>query len=356
MKPIKSTILIAILLTVSGCQSLHIEKRMYRKGYTVFWNKRLPNNESTSEKLRLKQTENKSTPPKNDDSRNEVFTKTETDPGSDSLRTPAETLTVLSQSAGVKQEVNEEKTVYKEQEKKASSNKTNTNSKIESAIKQKSPWLLLTLSITLLYPMIARGSRRRNMRIWAAKNVRQAQFTIGVLTVISSGIAYFLGGFFSEFIHASLLPIAFTTVGGFSILHLYSKEPRVKSNALLGVSMASTAAMFALGAAQQPTVEDPYILPGWAIICWLLLIIVVMLAAMVGIGVLSCQIYCYTGQLALAAIVGWGGIAIIVFFGFWAIFSLFKRESQREKSYAKRALLVVLSLAVLLGILTLISN
>ena len=354
--PFKSIILFAILLTVLGCQLIHVEKRVYRKGYTVFWNKRLPTNESKSEKLVLKQKGNQSKPPKNDDSGKEAFTKTETDSGSDSLSTPLETLTILNQPDIVKHEVNEEKTVYKEQDKMASSNKTDSNSKIESAIKQKSPWLLLTFGVAFLFPLMARDSRRRKMRKWASKNVRQAQFAIGVFTVVSSGIAYFLGGFFSEFIHISLLPIAFTTVGCFSILHLYSKKPRVKSNALIGMNMASAAGMFAVGAAQEPLANDPMILPIWVIICLLLLIIVLMLAAMVGIGVLSCHISCYTGQTALAAIVGLGGSAIIIFFSFWAIFSLFKRESQREKSYVKRALLVVVSLAALLGILTLVSN
>ncbi len=352
--PFKSIILFAILLTVLGCQSLHIEKRIYRKGYTVFWNKRLPSNESKSEKLVLKQKGNQSKLPKNDDSRKDALTKTETDSGSDSLSTPLEILTIHSQPNIVNHEVNEEKTVYKEQDIMASTNKTDTNSKIESAIKQKSPWLLLTFGVAFLFPLMARDSRRRKMRKWASKNVRQAQFAIGVLTVVSSGIAYYLGGFFSEFIHISLLPIAFTTVGCFSILHLYSKKPRVKSNALIGINMASSAGMFAVGAAQEPLANDPMILPIWVIIFLLLVLIVFMLAAMAAIGFLSCHISCSTGQTTLASIVLIGGWGIVLFFGFWAIFSLFKRESQREKSYVKRALLVMIILTALLGTLAIL--
>ena len=99
-------------------------------------------------------------------------------------------------------------------------------------------------------------------------------------------------------------------------------------------------------------VEDTTILPWWAIVLLMIVLVAAVAGASFLVGVLACSLSCSSAPIWTVLLAGYGGMYLVLFFGFWAGFSLFKRQSQRNTSFAGKAALWALGILLFLTLLS----
>jgi len=338
----KTVYLISILLMLFSCQTLSVEKRLYNKGYAISWNRKMKTLDNDPQQKRTITDTNKKQK-SSKELADESLTQEERDTFSEVSPSALSELTVVKTVPEVRREIQHligsdasgsvklnRSTVDREAVVETTDSENSKNSK----------WAFLGLAFPFLVPFFSRRKQQKQLQYWAKNNKNKARWTIAGLSVLGAGSSFLLGDLFSGYAIPELLPASFALVGVSSLLYTTSGNRSAKTKALLGLTASSSLMLFAAGMAQDPViVDDPRILPLWVSILLTVLTVAMVVGICFVIVGLACTLWCVTGLLLPALLLASVLAYLFVFLGFWIVFTVFKRESERDMSYAHKALL-----------------
>ncbi len=353
----KKVILLALLFSfLFSCSTMHIEKRRYRKGFHVSWNankqsnqekghedalfnKEITDNASATNTIQLQSIEKKSikVTPENDKVKrikNAINTKYRS---KKFRRKPTSQAKIDSGK--------EESTTIKAKKHQL---KKDVSTKNKSAI-----YYLFLLG---LVPLIA-FQKKSGLKIsrWASQNKTKARVLVGVSTFLAVASSFGLGNI-SQWQTSNVMLVAPALLVAASLFinaKKVGKESRLFKNRFsftlfnLGTTFGSFyagASVSALLSVSENT-EDPMILNAFTAIILVILLSILLVVALYGLAALSCTIACSGYGIAAVAVMI-GGSFLLLYLASLGYANIFRRESERGKSFsgkaAKTALIIIL--------------
>lgn len=326
---------------------MHIEKRKFRKGFHISWNKkqRSPQKEipdqtlvssSKKEGFEVKSTQRKIAEAKPDVTQNEV-----------SLIKPLSNKTTSSNNTMLKgqekKEISSVKSLSAQKEKRTKKNEGSNHSGYL--------YLLAALGI----PILAINKKRNyDLSSWASENQQKARWIIGAGTATAFLSSYFVGRLWHFDIPEHSLPIALVLGGTGGATYLLSRSNRGRITGGMMLNLAANFGSFTLGT-MRPTLESesPYIMHPALMVFLTLALILLLIGSSYLIAALSCTIACNGYGFAAAAVLI-GGLYLVAFLFMLAILNVYRKKGDEERSFAKTAALTALIVIAALALLVLV--
>ncbi len=357
----KKGILLTLLLSfLFSCSTVHIEKRRFRKGFHVSWNKNKQSNEEKGHEDAVF---------KNENTGNASATKTiqlqsvekksiKVKPEKVRLKSVKKTTNIKNRSNQFKRKPTSKTKIDSGEDRSTTSR--NKEHRLKEDVSKKNKSALYYLFLLGLVPLIA-FQKKSGFKLsrWASKNKTKAQVLVGVSTFLAVASSFGLGNILQWQTSSAMLvaPVSLVAASVFINAKKVGKDSRLFKNrfSYTLLNVGTTFGSFFAGTNLPALLsspgysEDPMILHPAVSVILILLLTILLVIALYGVAVLSCAIAC-NGAGVLAVIVLLGGVFLALFLASLGYVNTFRRESERGKSFAGKAAktaLIILLIAVL---------
>jgi hypothetical protein len=316
-----------------------MEKRKYRKGFHISWNKR-QKTEKTGDKTEYLVANQ----PEKD--RKSAINSTHPDQKSLTAAWNEEKSSVThSIQKGSSENGNNQQHVNLED--KTDSNSSLHTMRISELEKSKKNTTkhsgYLYLLTAMATPFLA-FNKKRNYKLasWANSDQRNAQWIIGISTTIAFFSSYLLGRILNVEVPEQTLPAALALAGTGGALYFASKSLNGRVSGSMLLNSGAYFGTFTLGAMhvmQEP--ESPYVMSTGLIILFTFLLSLGLVISWYLIAGLSCTIACNGYGIAAVAVL-LGGAFLTSFLFMLGILNVYRKKDQVEQSFVKKAALYAL--------------
>lgn len=363
----KKIVVLGLLISfLFSCSILSVDKRRYRKGFHVSWNKNIQKSEPLEKGEKIVQQELVASNDQTTESSSSGRMKSTLKVRSEVVLAKDEKRNSIKKSRIVyyksRKEVAKKQNVYKV----ISKNQKKTKTKVRCLEqKEQQTSALYYFLLSGIVPFIALQRKRGYTAAkWASENKLKAQGALALGSFAAVFSSFFLGNILQwETSGAMLLAPASLMTAGLLINAQKHKGNRLLKNRL-SISLLNIGTTFGgfFAGANIPSllsvpgeVDDPTILNPAGVFALTILLIVFIAAGLYLVAILSCSIAC-GGSGILALVVLFGGSYLVLFLGLLGFANVYRRESQKGESMigksALRALIGIIIIAIAILILS----